>query len=230
MKRIVLATLFAAMAAAGCANQNGDNDQNPNQPSKLVGGSADTDPCATVRCANGPCVVKSGVAICTDASGSGGGGATTNNTGGAVATNGSGGSGGSTTVDACAAVRCANGPCVVKDGKPVCQDSSPSDPPSPTTDACSTVRCAYGPCVVVNGKASCPTAPSTPDAAAPSGTCKVDADCVTYVDYCGATCGVCRGTSDKNQHSTCQPPSNVRCADACRDKMAICKSGQCVVQ
>jgi hypothetical protein len=58
-------------------------------------------------------------------------------------------------IDACAAVRCANGPCVVKDGRPVCTDQradAGSGPSDCRTEACKgTDTCE--PCKTTTGAA-----------------------------------------------------------------------------
>ncbi|KAH7705751.1 hypothetical protein AAVH_27035 [Aphelenchoides avenae] len=72
------------------------------------------DPCATVRCANGPCVAKNGRAVCT-------GNAETE-----------------ALTDPCAVVRCANGPCVVKNGRAVCTGNVET---GANVDPCSTITC-----------------------------------------------------------------------------------------
>ncbi|HEY0709112.1 MAG TPA: hypothetical protein VGG33_20045 [Polyangia bacterium] len=153
--------------------------------------------------------------------------------------------------DLCAAVRCLNGPCVVKDGKPVCADTSgggdackgvtcpnqgschvESGKPF-CTDACSAVRCLNGPCVVVDGKPVCKST-DRPDAGAPDGataSCKVDSDCATHVDYCAATCGVCVAVAGKAaRRPGCSPPPNVFCINVCEGKKAACQAGVCVVR
>jgi hypothetical protein len=196
MKRMFLAALIASGLVLACDEQN-ESDQGGkpltmNQPEMI-------DACAAVRCANGPCVVKDGRPVCTDATGVGVGGG-----------------------DACKGVTCPNqGTCHVEAGKPFC------------TDACSAVECVNGPCVVVNGKATCMPAQAADagavDAAA-SGGCKADSDCATHVDYCAATCGVCVAVTKSARRPACSPPPNVFCINACENKKAVCEAGACVVR
>lgn len=72
-------------------------------------------------------------------------------------------------------------------------------------------------------------------ATAPS-PCKVDQDCVAFIDYCvGPLCGTCAAAAAATAAtpgpvSRCSPPSNVRCDDACANLTAICHAGFCALQ
>jgi hypothetical protein len=277
MKRIFLAALMATTLAFGCD----DADDKNNGMNPLTGTAGETPPsvdaCAAVRCAKGPCVVKDGKPVCTEAGGVGVGGGGAGGAAGPTGAGGSAGGGdackgvtcpnqgschaeGATPVctDACSAVRCANGPCVVKDGKAVCTGTSPPTTDACTgvvcpnqgrchvegnkpvcVDACAAVHCVNGTCAVVDGKAVCtprsadagaPDAALAPDTSPTGDACKVDGDCATHVDYCAAPCGVCVAISKTARPKACWPPANVFCINVCEGKKAICQAGACVVR
>lgn len=71
------------------------------------------------------------------------------------------------------------------------------------------------------------------DVQAGSVSCASDNQCMTYVDYCAAQCGVCRvltAPPPTGQVGKCAPPAGVRCTDVCGGVKALCRNGACVIQ
>jgi hypothetical protein len=73
-----------------------------------------------------------------------------------------------------------------------------------------------------------PTPVPAPPGAATGGSCKADADCRLFDDYC--TGCDCRALSIGDKEPTCAGPG-VRCiAQPCRGKTAYCNKGTCAVR
>ena len=64
---------------------------------------------------------------------------------------------------------------------------------------------------------------------APASNCSTNADCVMFVDYCPATCGVCKAVRAPSPPTTCWPPPNVFCLPPCPDARVSCQAGRCVL-
>ena len=77
-------------------------------------------------------------------------------------------------------------------------------------------------------QATTSTPATAQDATSPS--CRIDADCRMVRDFCAATCGVCRALDPSVATPSCLPPANVRCADVCAGRVAVCQSGQCALR
>jgi hypothetical protein len=143
-------------------------------------------------------------------------------------------------------VRGADGRC--RWSPPVCPARDAAPPPPPRLDAsgtgvaCGRVTCAPG---LVCCNASCGTCvqpgmaciqvacdppPPRPDAAVATdaGSCRSDADCRLFDDYC--TGCDCRALSRTDPDPRCSGPG-VRCfAPPCMNKVAACEAGRCVVR
>jgi hypothetical protein len=67
--------------------------------------------------------------------------------------------------------------------------------------------------------------------AAGTAPCLRNDDCDAYVDYCAATCGVCRAVAaNPVGRVACWPPANVSCINVCEGKVAVCLQGRCTLQ